>query len=199
MKVITLNNAGLDWQTRELAHRVLADHPAPFDCVLSVKKGGSYVAASFLKSFPSQNMASYGEIDLHRPSTHYKKGMLVSLLPHVPLWILNTMRFTEACLLKLNQQIFEPKAPVVQLPDDISRTVTGVDVPEILVIDDAVDSGKTVRGIVNAILGANPKARVKVLAITVTTASPMIMADYYIYYDSVLVRFPWSKDYKEQI
>ena len=50
-------------------------------------------------------MLSYGEIDLHRPSTHYKKGMLVSLLPHVPLWILNTMRFIEACMLKLNQQI----------------------------------------------------------------------------------------------
>jgi hypothetical protein len=56
-----------------------------------------------------------------------------------------------------------------------------------------------VRGIVDAILAANPRARVKVLAITVTTTSPMIMADYYIYYDSVLVRFPWSKDYKEQL
>ncbi len=199
MKVITLNNAGLDWQTRELAARVLADHPEPFNCVLSVKKGGSYVAASFLKSFPAQNMLSYGEIDLHRPSTHYKKGMLVSLLPHVPLWILNTMRFIEACMLKLNQQIFEPKAPHVTLPDDILESVNDVEVPEILVIDDAVDSGKTVRGIVNAILAANPRARVKVLAITVTTTSPMIMADYYIYYDSVLVRFPWSKDYKEQL
>ena len=41
MKVITLNNAGLDWQTRELAARVLADHPEPFNCVLSVKKGAA--------------------------------------------------------------------------------------------------------------------------------------------------------------
>ncbi len=198
MRVITLNNAGLDWQTRELARKVLADHPAPFTAVLSVKKGGSYVANSFLTNFPTDNMAAYGEIDLHRPSTKYKKGRLVRMLPHVPLWILNTMRFMEASMLKLHQQLKEGTAPHVDLPPEIEKLVTDVDVPEILLIDDAVDTGKTVRGIVDAILRSNPQTRVKVLAITVTTDSPMIMADYYIYHDATLVRFPWSKDYKNR-
>ena len=198
MKIITLNNGCLDWQTRELGRKVLADHPAPFDVILSVQRGGSYVAKSFLKSFPASNMRAYGEIDLHRPSTKYKKGRLVSMLPHVPLWILNTMRYIEASILKLNQQIFESKAPHVTLPAEIESRITGKDVPEVLIIDDAVDTGKTVRGIVNALLQANPQARVKVMAVTVTTDSPMIMADYYIYHDSTLVRFPWSKDYKNR-
>lgn len=196
MQIVTLSNASLDWQTRLLAERVLADHPAPFNAILSVKKGGSYVAKSFLKSFPADKMMSYGEIDLHRPSTKYKKGRLVSMLPHVPLWILNTMRFTEASILKLQQQLFESKAPFVELPPEIEKVFKETEVPDVLVIDDAVDTGKTVRGIVNAVLRANPQTRVKVLAITVTTDSPMIMADYYIYHDSTLVRFPWSKDYK---
>lgn len=196
MKIITLNNAGLDWQTRELAAKVSEAHPEPYDVILSVKKGGSYVAKSFLKFFPAKSMGSYGEIDLNRPRSMYRKPRLVRVLPHIPLWILNTCRYAQALWLKLRQQISEPKAPAVTLPEGICHKVNSVEVPEILLIDDTVDTGKTMRGIVNAVMAANPKARVQVLTITVTTASPIVMADYYVYDNDTLVRFPWSRDYK---
>lgn len=196
MKIVTLNNAGLDWQTNILAKKIVEDHPAPFDIILAVKKGGSYVARSFLKSYPPESVRFFGEVDLHRPSTKYKKGFLVSMLPHVPLWILNAMRFTEATLLKLKQQLRTGNVPHIDLDSEISTQLTNKETPEILLIDDAVDSGATARGIIDAILRENPKSKVKIMAITVTTDSPMVMAEYYTYADSTLVRFPWSKDYK---
>ena len=196
MRIVTLNNAGLDWQTRILARQIETDHPTPFDMVLAVKKGGSYVARAFLKSFPPEMVRHFGEVDLHRPSTKYKKGWLVSMLPHVPLWILNSMRFTEATILKFKQQLRQGLPPHIDLDPEIASHLHDNDVPEILLIDDAVDSGATARGIVDAVLRINPKARIKIMAITVTTDSPMVMADYYTYADSTLVRFPWSKDYK---
>lgn len=197
MNIVTLNIPGLDWQTGVLAKQIVNDHPAPFRVILAVKKGGSFVARSFLKSYPAELVEFFGEVDLHRPSTKYKKGTLVRMLPHVPLWILNSMRRTEATWLKMKQHLREPRVPHLALEPEIAdRLRDGV--PEVLLIDDAVDSGTTARGVIDAVLRINPKARVKVMAITVTTDSPLVMADYYTYNNGTLVRFPWSKDYKNR-
>lgn len=74
MNIVTLNIPGLDWQTGVLAKQIVNDHPAPFRVILAVKKGGSFVARSFLKSYPAELVEFFGEVDLHRPSTKYKKG-----------------------------------------------------------------------------------------------------------------------------
>lgn len=193
MKVITVNEPGLEWQTRELSKMVKNDHPQPFTAILAVRKGGSYVAESFLRNFPSELSGKYFEIDLHRPSSKYKKGFLVTVLPHVPIWILNTMRFMEASLLQLRHKLTGIKVPEVTLPEGFPTT--GVN--DILIIDDAIDSGATLKGVENAIRKISPDSRIKFMAITVTTDKPLVMADYYLYHDSTLIRFPWSKDFKQ--
>lgn len=193
MKVITVNEPGLDWQARDLSRMVKNDHPTPFGAVLAVRKGGSYVAEAFLRHFPKEMAGNYFEIDLHRPSSKYKKGLLVSVLPHVPIWILNTMRFTEAFLLKAQQCLFGIKVPKVDLPEGFPAD----DDSDVLVIDDAVDSGATLKGVTEAIHAIKPGRKIKILAITVTNQKPLVMADYYLYHDSTLVRFPWSKDFKQ--
>ena len=71
MNIVTLNIPGLDWQTGVLAKQIVNDHPAPFRVILAVKKGGSFVARSFLKSYPAELVEFFGEVDLHRPSTKY--------------------------------------------------------------------------------------------------------------------------------
>ena len=37
---------------------------------------------------------------------------------------------------------------------------------------------------------------VKIAVITVTTPNPIVDADYFLFHDRVLVRFPWSNDVK---
>lgn len=64
----------------------------------------------------------------------------------------------------------------------------------ILVVDDAVDSGATARGILDAIHRL-PGQRLTALAvITVTTPHPVVKVDFALYTNRTLIRFPWSKD-----
>lgn len=197
MQVITISTPGLDWQARCLSERIVKEHPEFIDAIVAVRRGGSFVSEAFRRYFPREQYGERFEIDLHRPSTHYKKGKLVRMLPHVPIWILNTMRLTESRLLKL-YQFFTPnrKAPKVELPAPLEEILKSKPSPEILLIDDAIDSGITLWGISNAMKAVNPSVKIIIMAITVTTRKPKVMADYFMYNDSTLVRFPWSKDYK---
>ena len=66
---------------------------------------------------------------------------------------------------------------------------------DILIIDDAVDSGKTLFVINQYIKSLDSKIKVKNAAITITQKSPLILPNYYLY-KNTLIRFPWSYDYK---
>lgn len=69
--------------------------------------------------------------------------------------------------------------------------------PEVLVVDDAIDSGDTLFSVINSLKEVNPAARVRVAVVTVTTDHPRAEADFSIYHNKTLVRFPWSSDYRK--
>ena len=71
------------------------------------------------------------------------------------------------------------------------------DRPEILVIDDAIDSGDTLAAIVKTLRQTNPYVSVSIAVITETTRRPRIRANYTLYRNRTLIRFPWSNDYKK--
>lgn len=199
MQVITINSPGLEWQARCLAERVGREHKGNFDAIVAVRRGGSFVSEAFRKYFPRERYGERYEVDLHRPSTHYKKGRLVKMLPHVPLWILNTMRLSEARLLKAKQALFpSKKVPNVDLDPELVSRLKAAEKPDVLLVDDAIDSGVTLWGISEAIKAVNPSTKITTMAITVTTRRPKVMADFYMYNNSTLVRFPWSKDFKNR-
>ena len=66
----------------------------------------------------------------------------------------------------------------------------------ILVIDDAIDSGDTLSAIASTLRHRNPEATVCIAVMTETTADPCIRANYALYRNRTLIRFPWSNDYK---
>jgi hypoxanthine phosphoribosyltransferase len=83
--------------------------------------------------------------------------------------------------------------------------VTPAEVPElpagvcrILVVDDAVDSGRTLEVVLRWLRGRCPDAEVRSAVLTVTTPRPLLIPDFYLYYPDVLIRFPWSLDNKTQ-
>ena len=69
----------------------------------------------------------------------------------------------------------------------------------ILIVDDAVDSGKTLKTIVDEVRKKYLTAEIKTAVITVTTKQPIILPDYYLFYNHTLIRFPWSADSRRQI
>ena len=69
------------------------------------------------------------------------------------------------------------------------------EVKNILIIDDAIDTGKTMFIVKSNLNKLFPNAQIKNAVISWTIESSIIKPDYYLF-KNVLVRFPWSKDYK---
>lgn len=64
----------------------------------------------------------------------------------------------------------------------------------ILVVDDAVDSGATLRTVIATIRSTWPDAEIRSAVLTVTRSRPLILPDYTLYPRGTLLRFPWSLD-----
>lgn len=69
---------------------------------------------------------------------------------------------------------------------------------KVLIVDDAIDTGATLKLVKDKILEKYPKTIVRIAVITVTSNRPLIDADYCIYHNRTLVRFPWSNDVKKK-
>ncbi|MCL2597907.1 MAG: phosphoribosyltransferase, partial [Paludibacter sp.] len=69
-------------------------------------------------------------------------------------------------------------------------------IKNVLLVDDAIDSGATIRDTEKFLKTKNENWHIKVAVITQTFAQPLRKADYQIY-NRVLVRFPWSNDFKQ--
>ncbi len=68
-------------------------------------------------------------------------------------------------------------------------------IKNILIVDDAIDTGRTMFIVKNNLSRLFPKAEIKMAVISWTIETSIIKPDYYVF-KKVLVRFPWSKDYK---
>ncbi len=86
--------------------------------------------------------------------------------------------------------------PEIEVPEGLERLLREEKTPNILIIDDAIDSGDTLFAIAETLKKANGKATLRIAVMTETTEQPRIRADYSLYRNKTLIRFPWSNDYK---
>lgn len=182
-KVITLNYSQFEHHCYKLEELVRAENFCP-DMVVGIRTGGQLIAELMFADVP------HSEVTLRRPSSKAKFSFLNHIFRALPYWALDRLRILEAYLLSRN------KAPQ---PRDVSNIAIEDAVRQahkILIVDDAVDSGQTLEAVTRAISQAAPEADVRTAAITVTTNSPMVMPDTFIYNDLTLIRFPWSLDMK---
>ena len=138
------------------------------------------------------------DVTLQRPSTGKKTGLVARILKSMPLPLLDAMRMAEARWLSLRGRHRRPgPLPDVPLPPSLRDMLERVPSPAILLIDDAIDSGRTILAVKASLLKANPRTVVSTAVMTVTTADPEADADCCIYHNKTLIRFPWSNDYKK--
>lgn len=197
MQVITLNPTEFDTHAAMLANTVEGGSTERFDAIVAVRRGGSFVCDAFLRHFPRNRYGARFDISLQRPSTKRKGGVIAKVLKCLPRPLLNAMRMAESAVLEWKRRHSEPKpAPYVEVSDGLISIMSQKKNPEILVIDDAIDSGDTLAAIVKALKGINTDARIRTSVMTETTRSPRIRADYTLYRNRTLIRFPWSNDYR---
>ncbi len=185
MRVMTLDDRRFRETCMLLEQKVLKSGFRP-DIVIGIARGGVYVA----DCFSNDNVWS---VVCQRGGTSAKKGVVSSVLKRLPAWMNSFLRCVESLSLELHDRFRNPeiKKPVV---DSSLITVLKEGGLNVLVVDDAVDSGATLRNVTYALRDISANNVIRTAALTVTRKSPIVMPDYYLYHDRTLMRFPWSED-----
>lgn len=197
MKIKTLSDSKFLQACAALAARVGADY-AP-DVVVGILTGGGYVGREICRSLPPDARRRYWELKVQRTGTSLKERAGVRwILRHMPLGILNGLRQLESRLLERSSKRTTPmRQGEFAVPPELDVFLKSGG-RKILLTDDAIDSGATMMWVKNQFIEQYKDLEIKVAVITVTTPHPLVDADYALYRDRVLVRFPWSNDMKRE-
>ncbi|MBR5715345.1 MAG: phosphoribosyltransferase [Bacteroidales bacterium] len=207
MPVVTLTPTLLAKACSQLSQRVKAGGFAPL-LIIGIQHGGAEVAKLMKEDFPD---AAYCEVRLSRPDTPQKsRGWKHRLLHSMHIWLCNVLRIVES---RVNEWRSKGKEPVrigeIRLPEDIAALLSTPSTPSnlsnssnpsppstVLLVDDAIDTGATIHQARQQLLEQFPDIILRVAVITVTTPLPICDADFSLYHNRTLCRFPWSNDYR---
>lgn len=191
MRVITLNELEFRKACNKLCVEILNSSFRP-ELIVTIATGGVFVADNMPFGKADRHI-----VDLKRGSSHQKEKFKIDrVLKILPYWLLDLLRIIEAKILELSIKD--------KLPDPVTlaaiRKSFGEDIDfnnkPILIVDDAVDSGKTLATVALAVRElAGSQADIRSASLVVTTKAPSIMPDYSLF-NGDLLRFPWSKDFK---
>lgn len=166
--------------------------------ILGIAEGGIPIAEIVGKYFNenTQNVISEKFVKVQRPSTKVKKKnaknekLLKGIFSILPTFILDYLRVAEHK--KLSKRRAHDLVREVQWSneEDFSKY------DFIFIVDDAVDSGASMKAVVDALTGFSELLKIKTLSVVVTQKRPVFLPDYYLFRD-VLIRFPWSLDGKK--
>lgn len=184
MKILTLNNSEVEKSCILLSEKI---HSAGFnpDLVIGIKNGGYNLAEVFVRVNPDKNYLLKG-CKITRPLSKLKKKIIHKSISFLPIKILDFLRILEANLtFKRKSRKKIEKIEIQPLMGHYRN---------ILIIDDAVDSGATLNIVYNKVKEYTSNCNIKTAVITVTSCNPSFMPDFYLFNNSTLVRFPWSID-----
>ena len=192
--VVTLTPPLLDKACAELSHCIKIGGFEPV-LIIGIKNGGAEVARRMRKDFCETD---YCEVRISRPDTQQKEqGLAHKILQMMPLWLCDVLRIAES---RIREWLSRGKRPVrigqMALPQEAESKLRQSKSPKVLIVDDAIDTGATIRMAKEQLQQQYADAEVRVAVITVTTAAPICEADYCLYHNRTLCRFPWSNDYK---
>ncbi|MGG4548000.1 phosphoribosyltransferase family protein [Rossellomorea marisflavi] len=194
MEVKTLDNNTFEDYCVQFATRIHREFKP--DLIIGIKNGGAIVAKEMLKH-EIFNDVEYDELILQRTSTKAKnKFKISSVLKLLPYSITNYFRIVESVH---NEKIYMKERKRKNLKSVVLSQTMSNKIKKsmnILVIDDAVDSGRTMLSVKRAFENINSNLTIKTAAITVTYKEPLLNPEFYME-NGVLIRFPWSNDYKK--
>lgn len=178
-KILDLDIKHFSELCHNLEAKVQSDNFSP-DIVIEIPRGG-------LRMRPY----IYSDIDhdivtLIRPEKGQLKRMLKSIIKIAPRRLNNFLRILEAkWLVTRTKHMTTTEVLIPDLPINAKRA---------LIIDDAVDSGATLKAIVDKFADKKPEIEIRTAVITVTGDNPSYKPDYYLFNDSSLIRTPWALD-----
>lgn len=185
MEVITLDDKDFTDRCRQLRELVEGAGFRP-DAVVAIASGGIGVAQAM-------GYDTFADITLRRKGNTLKRKFADRIVRHLPRRLNDALRMAESGVRRLLRHRSESTEPLALTPGLVGR-LSGC--RNILIVDDSVDTGRTLRRVSTALTDAFPEATVRTAVITVTQPDPMIRPDWSLYDNGTLLRFPWAPDFK---
>lgn len=166
------------------------------DLVIGIATGGEVVARAMLPFFDDE--PAILAIRLQRPGTQVKRLVRADLLlGRLPRRVVDVMRWFEVEYRELAFRVTRrATAPSIRSPRDqvvLDLLAPAQDARRILVVDDTVDSGRTLGLAVDLVRSVSPDAVVRTAVLTSTWRRPPLVPDYLLF-ARTLLRLPWSFD-----
>jgi hypoxanthine phosphoribosyltransferase len=187
----TLGQPAFDVACAELMQLVGRDYAPAL--LVGVRTGGLAVAETMARATSLPVLP----LTCRRPTTALKSRLpgLKPLLATLPEPLLNALRRAEHRLVSGPRRAAQPTqidlAEAIAIGNWLRILSRGA---QVLVVDDAVDSGVTLTTVLQTLRNVcPPEVEVRTAVITVTTEDPVVAPDYALY-RGVLCRFPWSFD-----
>jgi hypoxanthine phosphoribosyltransferase len=195
MHVITLDKPEFEKACYELAEKLSSS--SDVQALIGVRSGGAVVAKLVYQRLISKTIEPrYFEAGASRYATEVKNsGGVKNVFYYLPRFFLDWLRVIEHYIVTVRMQIFHDVNRSIKLDDGLVEYLTSLNEGSIFIIDDAIDSGSTINALLAEIVLINPALDYKVAVLVVTKKSPLVKPDVSIY-QNVLLRFPWSGDYR---
>lgn len=181
---------------RELACAVEATVGRVPDVVVGIAQGGSHVADRACESMPAARRL---DVRVRRPGTEMKEALrLRPLLSRLPRPVTDLLRVAEVryreAAWRARRRRADGTPPSAELTAALrSRAAVLRSARDVVIVDDTVDSGRTMATVRQGVREVAPDARVWTAVITSTWRRPPVVPDV-VLRDRVLMRFPWSHD-----
>lgn len=191
MQVITLNTEIFSLKCHELISKIEFKP----DLVVGILNGGGFVLNDIKNKY---NFESYNfELVKYQRYSKLKNNPIVKfLIKLLPYKVSNWVRKIESkraqkSIATLNLSELSNIEIDLNFTTSLDKTISSI-----LIVDDAIDTGRTIFIVKNNLSKLFPNAHIKTAVIAWTLEMSIIKPDYHIF-KNVLVRFPWSKDYKK--
>lgn len=192
MQVITLNHKEFLKKLEELCEQI---DMVP-DVIIEVLNAGGYLGVAIKSSNRFKNV-HFKRVKLQRIGESIKSSLIFRIILKIlPYSVLDKLRIYESNKSKRTldtANINELSKLEIDLNDLHFPKETKIQ--KILIVDDAIDTGRTMFIVKNNVQKLFPEADINVAVMSWTLKKSLVTPNYYIFKNS-LVRFPWSKDYK---
>jgi rhamnosyltransferase len=172
---------------RRLSEQVARDFRP--DLVVGIERGGAIVAAALAES-PALGVPVCTVRAQRSLTTSRSRSRAVHLAGRLPRGWADRLRIVEHHARSAWAARAGARHRPVTLDEDARPRIAAA--RRILVVDDAVDSGLTLREVTGR-LRSMSDAEIRTAALTVTTDRPLVQPDF-VLHRGVLLRFPWAAD-----
>ena len=190
MEVITLNKEAFSNSSAKLISKI--DFQP--DIIVGILNGGGYVVEEIKRA------KEFDQVRIELVKLNKRKGLknnpvVKFVLNSLPTVITDKLRVLESKKARKSINNLDLDSLNNYSIDLKFDSDTKEKIKSILIIDDAIDTGKTMFVIKNNLSKSFPNAEIKTAIISWTIQTSIVKPDYWLY-KNILVRFPWSIDYK---